>query len=200
MVEARRSLLTRQGICLRCLGFRDTNCRQTECSHCRSSRHNNAVCLLQEEDRILLQRCRTVFLRGAVSRRTRRTTRTLQDRGLRKPYVISICDLVKDRDRSIVIDAKVVPYEMVAPQHRPLVCTFKITPPRLNQVERCGAARIKYRRMKENEAAVISRVRLPTVTTVDATDAIRQAVELNWALRSLDDTKSTSRHGCGRKM
>ncbi|VDO67529.1 unnamed protein product, partial [Heligmosomoides polygyrus] len=88
--------------------------------------------------------------------------------------------LVKDRDRSLVTDAKVVPYETVAPQHRPLICTLKIAPPRLKQVERCGAPRIKWWRMKEKEAAVISRVRLPTVTTVDetwekATDAIRHA-------------------------
>ncbi|VDP53861.1 unnamed protein product [Heligmosomoides polygyrus] len=90
--------------------------------------------------------------------------------------------LVKDRDRSIVTDAKVVPYETVAPQHRPLIYTLKIAPPRLKQVERCGAARIKRWRMREKEAAVISRVWLPTVTTVDetrkkATDAIPQAAE-----------------------
>ncbi|VDO78016.1 unnamed protein product [Heligmosomoides polygyrus] len=30
---------------------------------------------------------------------------------------------VKDRDRRLVTDAKVVPYETVVPQHRPLVCT-----------------------------------------------------------------------------
>ncbi|VDP22621.1 unnamed protein product [Heligmosomoides polygyrus] len=70
--------------------------------------------------------------------------------------------LVKDRDRSIVTDAKVVPNEMV---------------------ERCGTARIKLWRMREKEAAVISGVRLLTVTTVDetwkkATDAIRQAARL----------------------
>ncbi|VDO77090.1 unnamed protein product [Heligmosomoides polygyrus] len=51
---------------------------------------------------------------------------------------------------------------------------------KLKQVERCGAARIKWWRMRKKEAAVISRVRLPTVTTVDetwkkTTDAIRQA-------------------------
>ncbi|VDP48149.1 unnamed protein product [Heligmosomoides polygyrus] len=50
----------------------------------------------------------------------------------------------------------------------------------LKQVERCGAAKIKWWRMREKEAAVISRVRLPTVTTVEetwekATDAIRHA-------------------------
>ncbi|VDP12261.1 unnamed protein product [Heligmosomoides polygyrus] len=90
--------------------------------------------------------------------------------------------LVRDRDRSLVTDAKIVPYETVAPQHRPLICTLKIVPPRLKQVERCGAARIKWWRMREKEAAVISRVRLPTVTTVDetwkkTTDAIRQAAQ-----------------------
>ncbi|VDO63408.1 unnamed protein product [Heligmosomoides polygyrus] len=95
--------------------------------------------------------------------------------------------LVKDRDRSLVTDAKIVPYETVAPQHRPLVYIFKITPPRVQQVERCGAARIKWWRMKEKEAAVIFRVRLPTVTTVDetwkkATDTIRQAARLELSI------------------
>ncbi|VDP26497.1 unnamed protein product [Heligmosomoides polygyrus] len=90
--------------------------------------------------------------------------------------------LVKDRCRSIVTDAKIMQYETVAPQHRPLICSLKISPPRLEQVERCGAARIKWWRMTEKEAAAISRVRLPRVTTVDeickkATDAICQAAQ-----------------------
>ncbi|VDP40324.1 unnamed protein product [Heligmosomoides polygyrus] len=79
-------------------------------------------------------------------------------------------------------DAKVVPMRR-SPAASAVICTFKITPPRMKQVKRCGAARIKGWRMKEKEAAVISRVRLPTVTTVDetwkmATDAIRQAARL----------------------
>ncbi|VDP11805.1 unnamed protein product [Heligmosomoides polygyrus] len=87
-----------------------------------------------------------------------------------------------DRDQSLATDAKIVPYETVAPQHRPLICTLKIAPPRLKQVERCSAARIKWRRMKEKEAALIPSVRLSTVTAVDetwkkATDAIRQAAQ-----------------------
>ncbi|VDO94994.1 unnamed protein product [Heligmosomoides polygyrus] len=54
------------------------------------------------------------------------------------------------------------------------------TPPRCKHVERCGSARIKWWRLKENEVAVIPRIRLPTVTTVDetwkdATDAITRA-------------------------
>ncbi|VDP13176.1 unnamed protein product [Heligmosomoides polygyrus] len=43
--------------------------------------------------------------------------------------------LVKHRDRTLVTDAKVVPYETVATQHRPLIDTLKIAPPRLRQVE-----------------------------------------------------------------
>ncbi|VDO73774.1 unnamed protein product [Heligmosomoides polygyrus] len=87
-----------------------------------------------------------------------------------------------DCDRSLVTDAKIVPYETVAPQHRSLICTLKMASPRLMQVERCGADRIKWWRMREKEAAVIFRVRLPTVTTVDetwkrATDSIRQAAQ-----------------------
>ncbi|VDO28983.1 unnamed protein product [Heligmosomoides polygyrus] len=39
--------------------------------------------------------------------------------------------LVKNRDRNLVTDAKIVPYETVAPQHRPLICTLKIAFPRL---------------------------------------------------------------------
>ncbi|VDP15935.1 unnamed protein product [Heligmosomoides polygyrus] len=38
--------------------------------------------------------------------------------------------LVRDRDRSLVTDAKI---EMVAPQHRPLICTLKTDPPKLKQ-------------------------------------------------------------------
>ncbi|VDP25185.1 unnamed protein product [Heligmosomoides polygyrus] len=59
--------------------------------------------------------------------------------------------VVKDRDRSLVTDAKVVPYETVAPQQRPLICTLRIAPPRQKQVERCGAPRMKWWRMGEKE-------------------------------------------------
>ncbi|VDO84993.1 unnamed protein product [Heligmosomoides polygyrus] len=89
--------------------------------------------------------------------------------------------LVKHRDRGLVTDAKVVPYETVATQHRPLICTLKFAPPRQRQVERCGPARIKWWRMKEEkDAAVVARIRLPTVTNVEetwkrATDSILQA-------------------------
>ncbi|VDP13440.1 unnamed protein product [Heligmosomoides polygyrus] len=41
--------------------------------------------------------------------------------------------LVKDRDRGLVTDAKIVPYETIAPQHRPLICTLKIASPRQKQ-------------------------------------------------------------------
>ncbi|VDO83020.1 unnamed protein product [Heligmosomoides polygyrus] len=77
--------------------------------------------------------------------------------------------LVRNRDQGLVTDAKIVPYEMVATQHRPLICTMKIAPLSTRQIERCGRARIKWWRLKENEPAVTSRIRLPKVTTVEET-------------------------------
>ncbi|KAL6728322.1 hypothetical protein Aduo_010103 [Ancylostoma duodenale] len=77
--------------------------------------------------------------------------------------------LVRHRDRKLVTDAKVVPYETVATQHRPLICTMKIMPPRRMRDERCGPARIKWWRLKEKEATVTSAIKLPPVTTVDET-------------------------------
>ncbi|EYB87750.1 hypothetical protein Y032_0258g461 [Ancylostoma ceylanicum] len=50
--------------------------------------------------------------------------------------------LVRHRDQNSVTDAKVVPYEVVATQHRPLICTMKIMPPKQTQDERCGPARV----------------------------------------------------------
>ncbi|VDO23224.1 unnamed protein product [Heligmosomoides polygyrus] len=75
---------------------------------------------------------------------------------------------------------------MVATQHRPLICSPKITPSWCKQAERCGSTRIKWWQLNGKEAAVISRIRLPTVATVDetwkdgrttkdATDAITRA-------------------------
>ncbi|VDO33045.1 unnamed protein product [Heligmosomoides polygyrus] len=74
--------------------------------------------------------------------------------------------LVRNRDQVLVTDAKVVPYETVTTQHRPLICTMKITPPMFKQVEQSGPLRNKWWKLKEKEAAVTSRIRLPTVVTV----------------------------------
>ncbi|EYC40571.1 hypothetical protein Y032_0606g582 [Ancylostoma ceylanicum] len=52
--------------------------------------------------------------------------------------------LVRHRDQKLVTDAKVVPYETVAKQHRPLSCTMKIMPPKRIRDKRCGPARIKW--------------------------------------------------------
>ncbi|VDP25154.1 unnamed protein product [Heligmosomoides polygyrus] len=49
-----------------------------------------------------------------------------------------------NRERCIVTDAKIVPYETVVPQHQPLIYTLNIAAPRLRQVERCGAPRMKW--------------------------------------------------------
>uniref|UniRef100_A0A7I4XRC0 Reverse transcriptase domain-containing protein n=1 Tax=Haemonchus contortus TaxID=6289 RepID=A0A7I4XRC0_HAECO len=77
--------------------------------------------------------------------------------------------LVRHRDQGLVTDAKTVPCETVATQHRPLICTLKIAPPKPKLAERCGPARIKWWRLKEKEEAVVSSILLPAVTTVDET-------------------------------
>ncbi|VDO96955.1 unnamed protein product [Heligmosomoides polygyrus] len=97
--------------------------------------------------------------------------------------------LVRNRDQGLVTDAKVVPYETVATQHRPLICTMRITPPMFKQVERSGPSRIKWWRLKEKEAAVISRLQLPTVTTVDETLKNAADATLSAARSELDTTK-----------
>ncbi|VDP19226.1 unnamed protein product [Heligmosomoides polygyrus] len=81
--------------------------------------------------------------------------------------------LVKDRYRGFVTDAKIVPYETIAPQHRPLICILKIAPPRQKQVERCGAPRIKWWRMREKEAAVILKIAPPRQKQVERCGAAR---------------------------
>ena len=59
--------------------------------------------------------------------------------------------LIRHGDQGLVTDAKVVPYETVAPQHRPLICTLKFTAPRSKHTERCALERIKWWRMNERE-------------------------------------------------
>ncbi|EYC44370.1 hypothetical protein Y032_0463g1909 [Ancylostoma ceylanicum] len=77
--------------------------------------------------------------------------------------------LVRYQDQKLVTDAKVVPYETVTSQHRPLICTMKITPPNQKRAERCGPARIKWWRLREKEADVTSLIQLPPITNVDET-------------------------------
>ncbi|VDL78050.1 unnamed protein product [Nippostrongylus brasiliensis] len=77
--------------------------------------------------------------------------------------------LVRRRDAKLVSDAKVVPYETVASQHRPLICTMQFTPPKQKRVERCGQEHIKWWRLKEKEAEVIGGIRLLPIVDVDNT-------------------------------
>uniref|UniRef100_A0A7I4XTQ0 Endo/exonuclease/phosphatase domain-containing protein n=1 Tax=Haemonchus contortus TaxID=6289 RepID=A0A7I4XTQ0_HAECO len=79
--------------------------------------------------------------------------------------------LVRHRNQGLVTDAKSVPYVSAATQLRPLICTLKIAPPKPKIAEKCGPARNKWWRLKEKEkeSAVVSRILLPAVTTVDET-------------------------------
>ncbi|VDO39518.1 unnamed protein product [Haemonchus placei] len=73
------------------------------------------------------------------------------------------------RGQELAKDAKTASYETVATQHRPQICTLKITPPKPKPAERCGATKIKWWRLKEKVAVVVSRILLPAVTAVDET-------------------------------
>ncbi|EYC05841.1 hypothetical protein Y032_0080g1394 [Ancylostoma ceylanicum] len=101
--------------------------------------------------------------------------------------------LVRHRDQELVTDAKVVPYGTVATQHRPLIFTMKIMPPKGMHDERCGPARIKWWRLKEKEENVTSRTKLPPVTTIDETweNATRAVAEV--ARSELGTTKPDRR-------
>ncbi|VDP25933.1 unnamed protein product [Heligmosomoides polygyrus] len=92
---------------------------------------------------------------------------------------------------------------MIAPHHRSLICTLKIAPPRLKKVKRCSAARIKWARVKETEAAVISRMRTVTVAMLMKLGRrlMTRYVKLQQrysTLRSLDSERSTKRDGGGQ--
>ena len=49
--------------------------------------------------------------------------------------------LIRRRDRKQATDAKVVPYETVAPQHRPLICKLKLRPLKQGFAPRNGQER-----------------------------------------------------------
>ncbi|EYC26827.1 hypothetical protein Y032_0010g984 [Ancylostoma ceylanicum] len=73
------------------------------------------------------------------------------------------------RDQKLVTDAKVVPYKVIVTQPRPLICTMIITPLKQKYDEKCGPSRIKWWQLKEKKDAVISRISLHPVTTVEET-------------------------------
>ncbi|VDL78746.1 unnamed protein product [Nippostrongylus brasiliensis] len=59
--------------------------------------------------------------------------------------------LVRRRDAKLVSDAKIVPYETVATQHRPLICTMKITPPKRDTTDAIHAARLLVEKHREKQ-------------------------------------------------
>ncbi|VDP36609.1 unnamed protein product [Heligmosomoides polygyrus] len=107
-----------------------------------------------------------------------------------------------DRDRRLLTDAKIVPYETVASQHRELICTLKIAPPRQKQDRDrrllTDAKIVPYETVASQHRELICTLKIAPprqkqvercgapktmVTTVDdtwkkATEAIRQATQL----------------------
>ncbi|EYC17368.1 hypothetical protein Y032_0031g2430 [Ancylostoma ceylanicum] len=105
------------------------------------------------------------------------------------------------RNQKLVTNAKVVSYETVTSQHRPLICTMKITPPNHKRAERCGPARMRWWRLREREAAVNSLIQLPPITNVDGTwqRATLQPLAYNSAPPNQVGGRSTEELGSGRR-
>uniref|UniRef100_A0A0N4WBC6 Transposase n=1 Tax=Haemonchus placei TaxID=6290 RepID=A0A0N4WBC6_HAEPC len=92
--------------------------------------------------------------------------------------------------------------ETVAAQHRPLICTLKIVPPKSKVAERCGPTRIKWWRLKEQDAAIVYRILLPAVTTVDETwkgaaEAITRDAWSELGMAKPGRERLTGKYGCG---
>lgn len=86
--------------------------------------------------------------------------------------------LVRQRDRQLVHDVKALPYVTIATQHRPIVAKIQIEPPPVPRPQRTGPARVKWHKFRVQESAVITRVTLPAVTTVEATwQAAKASIE-----------------------
>uniref|UniRef100_A0A914UMX3 Endonuclease/exonuclease/phosphatase domain-containing protein n=1 Tax=Plectus sambesii TaxID=2011161 RepID=A0A914UMX3_9BILA len=77
--------------------------------------------------------------------------------------------LVRRRDFLLVTDAKAVPYETVTTQHRPVICTMRIEPPKQRHDDQTGPPRTKWWRWKEKKAEVLLQVNLPPITDVETT-------------------------------
>uniref|UniRef100_A0A7I4YM41 Uncharacterized protein n=1 Tax=Haemonchus contortus TaxID=6289 RepID=A0A7I4YM41_HAECO len=60
-------------------------------------------------------------------------------------------------------------YPVKPSHHRPLICALKVALPKPKLAEKCGPVRIRWWRLKEKEAAAVSRILLPAVTTVSET-------------------------------
>ena len=77
--------------------------------------------------------------------------------------------LVRRQHFKTVTNAKAVPYETIASQHRPIIADLRIKPPQQRLDERTGPPRIKWWRFREKEAEMVERTQLPAVTTVEET-------------------------------
>uniref|UniRef100_A0A183GPQ5 DDE Tnp4 domain-containing protein n=1 Tax=Heligmosomoides polygyrus TaxID=6339 RepID=A0A183GPQ5_HELPZ len=87
-------------------------------------------------------------------------------------------------------------------RYRPLICTLKIAPPRLKQVERCGAPRIKWWRMREGSSCNFSRAVTDSHdcrrNLEKATDAIRQAAQSELGITKPGRRKVDKQARCGQ--
>ena len=101
--------------------------------------------------------------------------------------------LVRRRHLLTVTNAKAVPYEAIATQHRPVIAILRIRPPQRQLNERTGPPRIKWWRFHEREAKMIPYIRLPAVTMVEETWNQAKHTICNEARRTLGITKPGKR-------
>ena len=77
--------------------------------------------------------------------------------------------LVRRRNLSDVLDAKIIPYEGVVTQHRPVICKLGIKTPRTDCLIRNETKRIKWWKFKEKEANIIAKNKIPPIASVEKT-------------------------------
>ncbi|VDP13807.1 unnamed protein product [Heligmosomoides polygyrus] len=86
--------------------------------------------------------------------------------------------LVKDRDRKLVTDAKIVPYERVAPQHRPLHFEDRASETETGRAMRCTKNQVVANEREGSSCGFSRAFATVAETWKKATDSIRQAAQL----------------------
>nr|CDJ95733.1 endonuclease-reverse transcriptase HmRTE-e01 [Haemonchus contortus] len=92
--------------------------------------------------------------------------------------------------------------ETVATQHRPVIGTLKIVPPKSKLAERCEPTRIKWWHLKEEDAPIVYRILLPAVTTVNETwkgaaEAITRDARSENGMAKSGRERLIGKYGCG---
>ncbi|XP_049947889.1 uncharacterized protein LOC126456178 [Schistocerca serialis cubense] len=110
--------------------------------------------------------------------------------------------LVRCRDLKDVLDAQVIPYETVATQHRPLICKLRTKLPTNKHIDCTGPVRTSWWKFKNKEAAIIARITLSPITTVEESwekvkESAQEAAHGNLGTTQPGRQESIGIHGIG---